>query len=132
MFWKNTAWSWDDAAAEDGCLLDLRKTPDSTSDNDLNHITTAATTSSRSTAGLTDLTDHSSTCSPPLRLDSFNSCSGPTNISTLFTKNLLTSSSSAQRLMVSQPPTFTRHKHLQEPDSGLDLVLDQGWNRCDL
>lgn len=70
MFWKNTAWLWDDAAGNDdddgGYLLaaDLRRTPDSTPDTDLNHITTttANTTSlsnSTTTAGLKDLPNHS-------------------------------------------------------------------------
>ncbi|XP_019963093.2 regulator of G-protein signaling 3-like isoform X1 [Paralichthys olivaceus] len=100
MFWKNTAWSWDDSAGDVGYLLDLSRTPDSTSDNDLNHITTATTTSSTSTPGLTYLTEQSWTCSPPLSLNTSNSCSGRTNVSTLYNKQLLTNSSSTQRLMV--------------------------------
>ncbi|KAK5617293.1 hypothetical protein CRENBAI_008344 [Crenichthys baileyi] len=46
MFWKNTAWSWDDAADDEdddgGFLLaaDLRRTPDSAPDTDLIHSST--------------------------------------------------------------------------------------------
>ncbi|KAL6115052.1 uncharacterized protein ACO6RY_05679 [Pungitius sinensis] len=55
MFWKNSAWSWDNAADNDdgGYLLpveELRRTPDSTSDVDLNRITT--------TTGLKSSTNH--------------------------------------------------------------------------
>nr|XP_040052644.1 regulator of G-protein signaling 3-like isoform X2 [Gasterosteus aculeatus aculeatus] len=55
MFWKNTAWSWDNAADNDdaGYLLpteEPRRTPDSTSDVDLNRITT--------TTGLKSSTNH--------------------------------------------------------------------------
>ncbi|TNN55819.1 hypothetical protein EYF80_033991 [Liparis tanakae] len=54
MFWKTTAWSWDDAADNDdgGYLLaaDLRRTSDSSLDMDQNPIPT--------TAGLKALTDH--------------------------------------------------------------------------
>ncbi|KAM8886282.1 regulator of G-protein signaling 3-like isoform 4-T4 [Spinachia spinachia] len=55
MFWKNTAWSWDNAANNDdgGYLLPLeepRRTPGSISDVDLNRITT--------TTGLKSSTNH--------------------------------------------------------------------------
>ncbi|XP_068457801.1 regulator of G-protein signaling 3-like isoform X4 [Clinocottus analis] len=55
MFWKTTAWSWDDAADNEddaGYLLaaELSRTSDSTSDTNLNHIPT--------TAGLKVLTNH--------------------------------------------------------------------------
>ncbi|KAK9521927.1 hypothetical protein VZT92_018430 [Zoarces viviparus] len=60
MFWKNTAWSWDDAADNDdgGYLLvpDLRRTPYSTSDTDLNHIPTNKTTTAAATTNLNHIT----------------------------------------------------------------------------
>lgn len=71
MFWKHTAWSWDNAVGNEdddgGYLLaaDLKRTPDSTPDTDLNPIstTTASITSlsnrtRTTTAGLKDLTNH--------------------------------------------------------------------------
>uniref|UniRef100_A0A3Q2WZB1 PDZ domain-containing protein n=1 Tax=Haplochromis burtoni TaxID=8153 RepID=A0A3Q2WZB1_HAPBU len=67
MFWKNAAWSWDDAAGDDdddgGYLLaaDLRRTPDSTPDSDLNHIVDAASSTGASTASLTKSTSTSAT-----------------------------------------------------------------------
>lgn len=110
MFWKNTAWSWDDAAGNDdddgGYLLaaDLRRTPDT----DLNHITTttANTTSlsnNTTTAGLKDLTNHSLT-------SSFTQSIDPTNgnyssyVSTLYAttnQHQATRTSSTQWLRVS-------------------------------
>ena len=70
MFWKQTAWSWDQAVGNEdddgGYLLaaELKKTPDSTSDPDLKPIstTTASITSlsnrtRTTTAGLKDLTN---------------------------------------------------------------------------
>ncbi|MED6262498.1 hypothetical protein ATANTOWER_020547, partial [Ataeniobius toweri] len=50
MFWKNTAWSWEDAADDEdddgGFLLaaDLRRTPDSAPDPDLIHTSTLTRT----------------------------------------------------------------------------------------
>ncbi|KAK1876204.1 MAGE-like protein 2 [Dissostichus eleginoides] len=42
MFWKNTAWSWDDVVDDGGYLLstDLRRTPDPAPDTSLSHIPT--------------------------------------------------------------------------------------------
>ncbi|AWP07736.1 putative regulator of G-protein signaling 3-like [Scophthalmus maximus] len=99
MFWKNTAWSWDDAAGNDddddgGYLLaaDLRQTPDSPPDTNLNHVTTSTGPSNctTSTAGLKDQINHSWTHSGPHGLDPHY---GPTNttysgyVSTLYTNN---------------------------------------------
>ncbi|XP_039979119.1 regulator of G-protein signaling 3-like isoform X4 [Xiphias gladius] len=97
---------------------DLRRTPDSVPDTDLNRITTAAATTSlsnctTSTAGLKDLTNHSRTSSRPRSHNptNFNYGSGPTNanyssyVSKLYTNanQCLASrdSSSTQRLTVS-------------------------------
>lgn len=75
MFWKNTAWSWDDAIDndddDDGYLLaaDFKGDPDLAPDRDLNHTTTAPTTANRSnnnhstTVGLKDLIAYSQTSS---------------------------------------------------------------------
>lgn len=59
MFWKNAAWSWDDAAGDEdddgGFLLaaDLRRTPDSAPDTDLTWTgTMASTTRSISNAAI--------------------------------------------------------------------------------
>lgn len=81
MFWKNTAWSWDNAADNDdaGYLLPIeepRRTPDSTSDVDLNRITT--------TTGLKSSTNHKAWTNH-----------NPTNLS--YTRE----SNSTQQLMVS-------------------------------
>lgn len=113
MFWKNTAWSWDDAAGDDddgGYLLaaDLRRTPDSTPDTDLNHIatTTANTTSlsnSTTTAGLKDLTNHSLTSSFTQSLDPTNA-NYSSYVSTLYAntnQHHATRTSSTQWLRVS-------------------------------
>lgn len=79
MFWKNTAWSWDDAQGNDddddggGYLLavDLRRTPDFAPDTELHHSTTTTTTtviatnqsknSSNTTTRLKDKTNDSLT-----------------------------------------------------------------------
>lgn len=100
MFWKNTAWSWDDTAGNDdddgGYLLaaDLRRTPDSAPDTDLTRITTNTTTTTTAattnlsnctttTTGLKDLTNHSLTSSRAHSLDPTNAnanySSGPAN-----------------------------------------------------
>lgn len=95
MFWKNAAWSWNDAAGNDddddgGYLLtaDFRRTPDSTPDTDLSRVTTTAATttnlsnSSTTTAGLKDLTNHRLTFSCPQSLNPIdaNCRSGPANV----------------------------------------------------
>ncbi|KAM9360742.1 regulator of G-protein signaling 3-like [Symphorus nematophorus] len=97
MFWKNTAWSWDDAAGNDdddgGCLLaaDLRRTPDSAPDTDSLNRMAAATTANLSNSttvatGLGDLSNRSLTSSCP---QSFNPTTNNTNyssyMSTLYT-----------------------------------------------
>lgn len=119
MFWKNTAWAWENAAGNDdddgGYLLaaDLRRTPDSTPDADLNCIitnttvaatnlsncntATAAITTTTTTTGLKDLTNHNPTASssrPNGRsLANSNSSSAPTKpnygnyVSPLFTND---------------------------------------------
>lgn len=87
MFWKNTAWSWDDAAGGDddddgGYLLaaELRRTPDSTPDSDLNHVTDATSTSA---VILTKSTSTSSTApkdlsaSPEPTNASYSGCVSP-------------------------------------------------------
>ncbi|KAI3372193.1 hypothetical protein L3Q82_007051 [Scortum barcoo] len=107
MFWKNAAWSWDSAGNDDdnddgGYLLaaDLRRTPDSAPDTDMNRITTAtsaATTTTNlsncsTTTGLKHRTDHILTSGHPHSLDPTNAnhSSGPANdnysryISTLY------------------------------------------------
>lgn len=113
MFWKNTAWSWDD---DDGGYLlaaDLRRTPDSVPDTDLNHITTTAKTTILSnstttiTAELKDLTS-----SLPRSLD-------PTNASYSSHKSTLSSntnrtSSTDQRLTVSHGFNMLTHRHHQK------------------
>lgn len=111
MFWKNTAWSWDDAVGDDdddgGYLLpDLRKSPDSAPDTDLNHIaTTTAVTSALSsntstiTAGLKDPTNHSLQNLNPRNLNSSS------YVSTLYAytdqRRATQTSGSSRRLMVS-------------------------------
>lgn len=85
MFWKNTAWSWDDtagAAADDddgGFLLaaDLRGTLDSAPDADRNQISTVSTSASNrvsaaSSAGAKELGRGTLASSRPLSLDSAN------------------------------------------------------------
>ncbi|KAM7390936.1 hypothetical protein PAMP_021664 [Pampus punctatissimus] len=84
MFWKNTAWSWDDATGDDdddgGCLLtvELRRTPDSAPDTNVNQINTTSSTAavktnlSTTTADLIDLTNHIRSTSCPFRLEPTN------------------------------------------------------------
>lgn len=83
MFWKNTAWSWDDAKGNDdddggGYLLaaDLRRTPDFAPDTDLNHITTSTTVIA------TNLSKNSSNTTTRLK-DKTND-----NLNFMFTPNL--------------------------------------------
>lgn len=121
MFWKNTAWSWDDAAGTDdddgGYLLaaDLRRTPESALDTDLNHITstttklnrvtTSITSTSTSTSGLRDLTNHSltSSCPQSLHPTTYSSSVSTLNFSTTQCQ-ATTDSSRTQRLTVSPRP----------------------------
>lgn len=119
MFWKTTAWSWDDAAGNDDdyLLSDLRRTPDSAPDPDLNRITSTATTSlsncTTSTPGLEDLTNLTWTSSRPLS-------SGPTNstfssyVSALYINNnqVLSDQDGTQRLSVSPSPLSHHTSHL--------------------
>lgn len=75
MFWKNTAWSWDDAAGSDGdddgghlLAADLRKTPEPAPDPNLKPSAAA----SAATAGPKDLTNRRWTCGFSQNLDSIN------------------------------------------------------------
>lgn len=75
MFWKNTAWSWDDAAGSDGdddsghlLAADLMKTPEPAPDPNLNP--SAAT--SAATARPKDLTNRRWTCGFSQNLDCIN------------------------------------------------------------
>ena len=84
MFWKNTAWSWDDAAGNDdddgGFLLsaDCRRTPDSDMDPTCINSTSTVTTTYQSnginsfSTGPKAWTHHSRATSRPLSLDSAN------------------------------------------------------------
>lgn len=93
MFWKNAAWSWDDAAGDDdddgGFLLaaDLRRTPDSAPDADQNLCSnsTASAVTTRSSCppsaltGPKDPVQHGTASVRPRSLDSANA-----NVSPLF------------------------------------------------
>ncbi|CAK6983981.1 regulator of G-protein signaling 3-like, partial [Scomber scombrus] len=147
MFWKNTAWSWDDAAGNDdddgGYLLaaDLRRTPDSAPDTDVNCInnttlTTAvknnqSTTSTTTAAtGLGDFMNQGLTASRPLSF-------GPTNpnyssyISTLYTNQqpAAPDSSSTHKLtatgrkLLPHPAHSKRGRHRRGQGSGVRSSL---------
>lgn len=115
MFWKNSAWSWDDAAGHDdddgGYLLaaDLRRTPDSAPDSDLNRISSTITTNLNhiTTSGLKDPTD----------LDPSNS----NYVSTLFVnsnqRQVTRDGDTARRLTVSHM-THTRTVSLNRREGG--------------
>lgn len=123
MFWKNAAWSWDDAAGDDdddgGYLLaaDLRRTPDSTPDSDLNYIVDAASSTGASTASLTKSTSTSatSTSGPKDLISSLHSevTSYSSHASTLYTNTNQPyagrDGSAVQRMEVSQRTHAAKH-----------------------
>lgn len=126
MFWKNAAWSWDDAAGDDddddgGYLLaaDFRRTPDSTPDSDLNHIIDAASSIGASTASLTKSTSTSatSTSGPKDLISSLHSevTSYSSHASTLYTNTSQQyagrDGSAMQRMEVSQRTRTHAAKH---------------------
>lgn len=125
MFWKNAAWSWDDAAGDDdddgGYLLaaDLRRTPDSTPDSDLNHIVDAAASTGASTASLTKSTSKSatSTSGPKDLISSLHSevTSYSSHAATLYTNTnqqyAAQDGSAIQRMEVSQRTCTHAAKH---------------------
>lgn len=110
MFWKNTAWSWDDAAGNDdddgGYLLaaDLRRTPDSAADTDLNHITTTTANTAILSNSISTITAELKDLANPQSLDPTNA-NYSSYVSTLYSNTnqhqATRNSSTAQRLTVS-------------------------------
>lgn len=128
MFWKNTAWSWDDAKGnDDGSFLlasDLRRTPDIAPDTDLRPITTttaiapnlAKNTSDTSTK-LKDKTNDSLTSmfTPNLDLTSTNYSSVLANTTySGYDSTLDANANNQQAMRIRSSPQQLRVSHISQ------------------